>query len=174
MNLGYLRASTGAAVDASIVETVARLEARAIQLAGVVPTGLGRVDILPAGPGRSGEPARTDRLRVLPGQDIVSRDEDGTGHGLSPETMERINEGIGRVLPGARGLVLHRFTDLEARGWGFAPALAAAIDLGKPILVGLEDVMMDRFRELVGPVARALASPAEAAHWLASFPRSLP
>ena len=88
--------------------------------------------------------------------------------------MERINEGIGRVLPGARGLVLHRFTDLEARGWGFAPALAAAIDLGKPILVGLEDVMMDRFRELVGPVARALASPAEAAHWLASFPRSLP
>ena len=157
MNFGYLTAPTIAALETSLAEAVARLEARAFRLAGIVPTSLP--------PSAADSPAR--RLRILPGRDVLPRGEAENAHGLSPATIDRINLGIGRELPGARGLVLHRFTEMEARGWGFAPAMAAAIDLGKPVLVGLEGAMTEGFLELAGASARRLASAAQAADWLA-------
>ncbi|MDI1287079.1 MAG: DUF2478 domain-containing protein [Reyranella sp.] len=72
-----------------------------------------------------------------------------------------------------RLLVVNKFGKIEADGGGLRGAIAEAVDLGIPVLVGVPARNLDRWRAFAGPLAVELpAEPAAIAAWLEA--RGLP
>ena len=66
-----------------------------------------------------------------------------------------------------RLLVVNKFGKIEADGGGLRGAIAEAVGLGIPVLVGVPARNLDRWRAFVGPLAVELpAEPAVIAAWL--------
>ncbi|MGD9879056.1 MAG: DUF2478 domain-containing protein [Reyranella sp.] len=61
-----------------------------------------------------------------------------------------------------RLLVVNKFGKIEADGGGMRDAIAEAVDLGIPVLVGVPARNLDRWRAFAGPLAVELAPRADA------------
>lgn len=60
-------------------------------------------------------------------------------------------------------LILNKFGKQEAAGRGFAPVVAAALDRGIPVLIGVPQQRADDFAEFAGDMAAQVANDPEAA-----------
>jgi hypothetical protein len=68
---------------------------------------------------------------------------------------------------GPRLLVINKFGKIEADGGGLREAIAEAVALGIPVLVGVPARNLDRWRAFAGPLAVELpAEPSAIAGWL--------
>lgn len=68
-----------------------------------------------------------------------------------------------------RLLIVNKFGKIEADGGGLRAAIAEAVDLGIPVLVGVPARNLDRWRAFAGSLAVELAADAAAiARWLVS------
>ena len=66
-----------------------------------------------------------------------------------------------------RLLIVNKFGKIEADGGGLRGAIAEAVDLGIPVLVGVPARNLDRWRAFAGPLAVELpAEPAAITGWL--------
>ena len=160
MRIAYLSTEVPGRTDLLIAETVARLESRGHCLAGTVATGLS------VRPGCD----VTEALRVLPDGPVLPIAEHlGPGRGCRLDIAALADAAVhaGRRLDGARAFVLSRFGRLEAQGRGFLPVMAAAMDRGLPVLVGVDRAHLGDFLAFAGDAALALplSGPA-AADWL--------
>ncbi len=165
MKLGYVSLSGRGQTDRLLAETVARLEARGLALAGTVQCNLER-------PGR--DLCDMD-LRLLPGgpQVRISIDLGAEARGcrLDAGALEQAVLWVSRHLDGAELLVVNKFGKQEAIGKGMAPVIAEALDRGLPVLVGVNGLNLPPFLDFAGGLAQALPADAAAvADWCLGAP----
>ena len=85
--------------------------------------------------------------------------------GLLTELAEAVAFGLYSDEP--RLLVVNKFGKIEADGGGLRGAIAEAVGLGIPVLVGVPARNLDRWRAFAGPLAVELpAEPSVIADWL--------
>jgi nucleoside-triphosphatase THEP1 len=85
--------------------------------------------------------------------------------GLLAEIAESIESNLAGDAP--RLLVVNKFGKIEANGGGLRDAIAEAVDLGIPVLVGVPSRNLDRWRAFAGPFAMELPpEPTALASWL--------
>jgi len=155
--------SDGIYPDRTIAEAIAPLRGRGLQLAGalqVEPVARSRhpcdmlLEDLASGEVHAiaedrGSQARGCRLDV----------------GLLTEIGESVLHSLHDDAPVL--LVVNKFGKIEADGGGMRQAIAEAVDLGVPVLVGVPARNLDRWRAFVGPFATELvADVAAVAGWL--------
>lgn len=117
--------------DAFLAQVVAGLESRQVPVAGTVQCNTQR-------PGRR----RCDMdLRVLPDGPVVRISEDrgdlARGCRLDSGALEQTVAEVMARLPAARILIVNKFGKRECEGRGLVPAIAAALEAGLPVLVGV-------------------------------------
>jgi hypothetical protein len=106
-------------------------------------------------------------LKVLPDGPIVrisqSLGKEARGCRLDPEALETAVESVLRRLgEGADILIVNKFGKHEAAGRGFRAAIAEALALDIPVLVGLNGMNEDAFQEFTGGLARQVTAEPEA------------
>ncbi len=139
--------------DRFIAQVAAHLTASGLRLAGTIQINTDR-------PGRT----KCDmELRVLPDGPAVRISEDrgalARGCILDSGALElTVAEVMGR-LDGADCLIVNKFGKREGEGRGMVPVIAAALERGLPVLVGVNALNMPDFLTFAGDLARPL--PAE-------------
>jgi len=134
MQLAYVTISGRGAVDRFIEDVVTAFESDGLRLAGTVREK--PADLL-------GHPCDMD-LRVLP-DGPAFRISQPLGSGakgcrLDSGVIEHIAAAVEACLPEADILIINKFGKLEAQGRGLAPAISMALDMGIPILVGVNEM----------------------------------
>jgi nucleoside-triphosphatase THEP1 len=87
--------------------------------------------------------------------------------GLLTEIGEAVLQGLCGELP--RLLIVNKFGKIEADGGGLRAAIAEAVDLGIPVLVGVPARNLDRWRAFAGSFAVELpADDVALSRWLAA------
>lgn len=155
--------SDGVYPDRIIAQAIEPLRAQGIALAGalqVEPVAAGRhpCDML---------------LEELASGDIHTlaehRGSEARGCRLDVGLLTEIGEAVLQSLHDEpRLLVVNKFGKIEADGGGLRQAVAEAVDLGIPVLVGVPARNLDRWRAFAGPLAIELpATVGTIADWLA-------
>lgn len=86
--------------------------------------------------------------------------------GVLTEVAEAVSASI--LADGPRLLIVNKFGKIEADGGGMRGAIAEAVDLGIPVLVGVPARNLDRWRAFAGPLAVELpVDDAAVVRWLA-------
>jgi hypothetical protein len=162
MDLAYVSLAGRGATDALLSAAVAWLRARGIVPGGTVQTNppcAGRekcdmdIHVLPDGP----------VLRISQDLGVASR-----GCRLDMSALETAVAEAGRRLDGADLLVVNKFGKQEGEGRGFIPLIAAALDRGLPVLVGVNALNLAAFEAFAGGLAQPLpAEPEAIADWAA-------
>jgi nucleoside-triphosphatase THEP1 len=139
--------------DRFIAQVATALEAAGLRLAGTVQTNTDR-------PGRR----KCDmELRVLPDGPAVriSEDRGGLARGciLDSGALEQTVVAVLERLAGADCLIVNKFGKRESEGRGMVPVIAAALERGMPVLVGVNALNMPDFLNFAGELALPL--PAE-------------
>ena len=161
MQIAYISAAGRGCTDLVVARTVDRLEARGLALAGTVATDLDRL---------AGEDCGM-KLHLLPARRPAAVSQ-ALGRGsrgcrLDPGSVEDLAQATFAALGRAQALVVNKFGKVEAAGRGFVPVIAAALDRGMPVLVGVNALNLPDFLEFAGDLATALPdSPALAADWM--------
>lgn len=161
MRIAVLSSPGRGRTDLLIAEAVARLEMAGVVLAGTVATRLGDL-------------AQDDCgmvLRILPEGRVLTVSQvlgpGARGCRLDPGGVETAAALATAALPRVAGLVVNKFGKLEAMGRGFVPVIGAALDLGLPVLVGVNGLNLPDFRRFAGGLATELpASARVAADWM--------
>lgn len=126
--------------DRFLTEAVTRLEAAGLRLAGTVQSNLVRAD----------RPRCDMDLRILPDGPTfrISEDRGAEARGcrLDSGALEQAVVEVGARLAGADLLVLNKFGKREAEGRGLVPVIAQALDLGLPVLVGVNALNLPALR----------------------------
>lgn len=155
--------SDGIYPDRAILRALEPLRDRGVPLAGLVQVG--------APPGGH---ACDMLLQNLATGDVTAIAEDRGKHatgcrldvGLLTELGEAVTSSLQTDAP--RLLVVNKFGKIEADGGGLRDAVAEAVNLGIPVLVGVPARNLDRWRAFAGSLAVELpAEPAAIATWLA-------
>ncbi|MEE4120016.1 MAG: DUF2478 domain-containing protein [Paracoccaceae bacterium] len=151
MRLGVVVSESGGGLDDRFAALAEALGAEGMRVAGAVQ----RTE-RDAGGRLAGM-----KLLLLPEmapRDIAQRLGAGaTGCRLDPGALEQATEEIARrVAAGADILIVPRFGEREAGGGGFRVAIAAAMEAGVPVLVGLSPAWRVAFDGFAGDVAVAL------------------
>ena len=150
MKLAYVTLSGRGRIDDLLAGVVARLEDHGIALAGTVQSGIDRPDrrhcdmdlrLMPGGP--------TVRISV-------DRGAEARGCRLDPGALEQSVLWVSQHLPGADLLVVNKFGKQEAGGKGLAPVIAEALDLGIPVLVGVNALNLPPFLDFAAGIAERL------------------
>jgi hypothetical protein len=82
---------------------------------------------------------------------------------LDPGALEQATEEVARrVAEGADLLIVPRFGEREADGGGFRAAIAAALEAGVAVLVGVSPSWQDAFDAFAGGMAEQVAATPEA------------
>lgn len=149
--------------DRTILRALDPLRDRGVQLAGVVqigtPPGGHACDML---------------LQNLATGEVTAIAEDRGKHatgcrldvGMLTELGEAVTSSLQTDAP--RLLVINKFGKIEADGGGLRDAVAEAVDLGIPVLVGVPARNLDRWRAFAGSLAVELRAEAGAiTAWLA-------
>jgi hypothetical protein len=161
MQIAYVTLNGRGLIDACIAETVARLQARGLRLAGTVRAA-------PAGP--AAHPCDMD-LRVLP-DGPLHRISQALGAGsrgcrLDPQSIETLSLEVAARLPGSDLLVVNKFGRQECQGRGLRPAIVQAVDLGIPVLVGVNRLNLPDFLAFTAGCAQEVgADPGAILGWL--------
>ncbi len=148
MKIGYVVNRGHVGTDALLAEVAARLTARGHRVAGLVQTNTDRddgcrcdmdVQVLP-----SGETFRISQYRG-PG---------ARGCRLDPSMLEASVALVSRALADAPDLlILNKFGKHEAEGRGHRETIAAALDMGLPVLLGVSPLNYEAFHAFAGDMA---------------------
>ena len=160
MNLGYVSLTGRGATDACLAAACDALQRRGLRLAGTVQTNLERTQ---------SHPCDMD-LQVLPDGPVhrISQELGRAARGcrLDGDVLETAVVQAQQRLPGAQVLIVNKFGKLESSGRGFVPLMAEALELGLPVLVGVNGLNLQAFLDFAGGAAVALPDdPARIADW---------
>ena len=152
MQIAFATSEEAGGTDRLMAETAGRLTVLGLRLAGAVQV--------------NSQPARGGRyhmdLSLLPSGEVIRISQSlgnlAKGCRLDPGAIARaaglVEAGVAK---GADVLIVNKFGKHEAEGRGFRDAIARALDLGVPVLVGLAASNRAAFEEFTGGVAQALA-----------------
>lgn len=163
MKLAYVTLQGRGRTDALIAEVAARLAAEGVRLAGTVQSNTERPDR-----------RKCDMdLLILPDGPIVRISEDrgdlARGCLLDSGALEQTVVAVQNRLPGAELLIVNKFGKREAEGKGLVPVIAEALDIGLPVLIGVNGLNLAAFLAFAGEEVTPLAAdPALIAHWCRS------
>lgn len=148
--LAYVSLFGRGATDAFLSAVAADLAARGLRLAGTVQSNVDRPDR-----------RRCDMdLRVLPDGPLVRISEDrgdlARGCRLDSGALEQTVAEVLARLPGADLMIVNKFGKREGEGRGLIPAIAAALDRGIPVLVGVNALNLPDFLAFADGLAVAL------------------
>lgn len=144
MHLGYVSLPGRGANDRFLAQIASRLQAQGLRLAGTVQSNIERLDrrkcdmdivVLPDGP----------VLRISEDRGDLAR-----GCRLDAGVLEQAVAGVQRALPGSDLLIVNKFGKQEAEGRGMASLIADALDLGIPVLLGVNGLNLEAFMEFSG------------------------
>lgn len=151
MKLAYVTLPGRGAIDDLVAGIVRAFAGHGLRLAGTVRAR-------PADP--LGHPCDMD-LRVLPdGPGVRISQPLGSGARgcrLDGDVIETIAAAVEARLPGADLLIVNKFGKQEARGRGLCPAIAMAMEMGIPTLVGVNRTNIPVFLEFSAHTAVPLA-----------------
>ena len=150
--------------DRAIARALAPLRERGIAMAGAI-------QLEPAGqPGR--HPCDL-LLEDLASGEVTAiaehRGKEARGCRLDVGVLTEVAETVAASLhiDAPRLLIVNKFGKIEADGGGMRGAIAQAVELGIPVLVGVPARNLDRWRAFAGPLAVELpAEPAAITGWL--------
>jgi hypothetical protein len=151
--IGYVTLSGRGRIDRCLAEAVDALTTDGIALAGTV---------VAEPPERDGHPCDMS-VRVLPFGRVL-RISQALGSGsvgcrLDPSAIEELAAEVDARLPGADLLIVNKFGKQEAQGRGMCSVITRAVDLGIPVLVGVNGLNMQPFLDFAAGYATLL--PAE-------------
>lgn len=161
MQIGFLSLTGRGETDACLAAAVSRLEASGLRLAGTVQTNIER----------TGRAVCDMDIRVLPDGPVIRISQDlgagARGCRLDGEALETAVIAVTARLSGAQVLVVNKFGKQEAMGRGLVPVIAAAVDAGLPVLVGVNGLNLSAFQAFAGDAAQALPpDPDAVADWV--------
>ncbi len=151
MHLAYVTTTDRGATDRLLSAFAEALTDTGTALAGVVQTNT-----------ECAEGYKCDMdLKVLPTGEIIrisqSLGKNARGCRLDPAELERAVGLVTQSLDNApQLLIINKFGKHEADGRGFRPLIADALERGIPVLVGLNQLNIERFQEFAGGMADAL------------------
>lgn len=161
MKLAYMMGEARGDIDRLLSAIAQDLLAQGMNVVGLVQRNSDRADrgpcdmdvrILPAGP----------QYRISQTLGAGSR-----GCRLNPEALEQaVAEVDARLDAGADLLIVNKFGKHEAEGRGFRDVIARALDLGVPVLVGVNALNKPAFLAYCGAEVPRLARPADVTAWL--------
>jgi len=151
IELGYVILPGRGRVDLLLADVVKHLEAYGVALAGTVQTNEQRNDR-----------ALCDMdLRLLPDGPVVrisvDRGPEARGCRLDAGVLEQSALWISEAIQRAELLVVNKFGKQEAEGKGLRGAICEALDLGLPVLVGVNGLNLPAFLEFADGMATSLA-----------------
>ncbi len=161
MKIAYTMAPGRGDTDLVLQATARRLIAEGYRPAGTAQINTERPDagpcdmdvvVLPDGP----------TIRISQSLGSASR-----GCRLDPNALETAVGLVEARLPGSDCLIVNKFGKHEAEGRGFRTVIADALELGMPVLVGLNPLNAPAFDEFSGHAALRLApTEAELTGWV--------
>lgn len=152
MQIGYVSETGRGASDVVLAEVAALLAAAGVRLAGTVQSNTERADrhhcdmdvqVLPDGP----------CFRIS--QDLGNH---AKGCRLNPGALEQAVQAASEGLAAAEVLIVNKFGKLESEGRGFCGLIAAALDRGLPVLVGVNALNLPGFQAFTGDLAAPLGA----------------
>lgn len=152
MDLAFIHAARPGAVDDTLRSVVDALVSDGRRLAGVVPHADAPVGRHPCE--RDLVDLSSDRRMSI----HQALGKDSTGCRLDADALEVAVAAIERDMAMRRPelLIVNRFGKLEAIGRGFCPLFARALDLGIPVLVGVNDLNRPAFDAFASGMALEL------------------
>ena len=166
MHIAFVEAQGRGATDSLLVAVAALLGSQGIRLCGAVQHNVANPEhevcdmdlaLLPKGP----------KLRISQRLGSGAR-----GCRLDPDGLERAVALCAQGLSAGQVLIVNKFGKHEAEGRGFVPVIAAAIERGLPVLVGVNPLNHGAFHAFADGMAHDLpADPAAIAAWARSFRR---
>lgn len=160
MKLAYVTLQGRGRIDALIAEVAQLLAADGVRLAGTVQSNHERPDR-----------RKCDMdLAILPDGPIVRISEDrgdlARGCTLDSGALEQTVVAVQQRLPGAEVLIVNKFGKREAEGKGLVPVIAEALEMGLPVLIGVNGLNLAAFLAFAGEDVSALPNdPALIAQW---------
>jgi len=160
MDLAFVTLQGRGRIDALIAEVATNLTAEGVRLAGTVQSNIKRLN-------RS----KCDMdLMILPNGPVVRISEDrgdlARGCILDSGALEQTVVAVQQRLTGAEVLIVNKFGKRESEGKGLVPVIAEALELGLPVLIGVNGLNLGAFLAFAGEAAVALpADPGTVADW---------
>ncbi|KIC43256.1 3-dehydroquinate dehydratase [Ruegeria sp. ANG-R] len=151
MHLAYVTTADRGATDRLLSAFADGLMSAGTPLAGVVQTNT-----------ECAEGYKCDMdLKVIPTGETIrisqSLGKNARGCRLDPAELERAVGLVTRSLDSApQLLIINKFGKHEADGRGFRPIIADALERDIPVLVGVNQLNIERFQEFAGGMAQAL------------------
>ncbi|SDZ13360.1 Protein of unknown function [Jannaschia faecimaris] len=162
MRLAYTMTEGRGELDPLLHQIATQAAATGLRLAGIVQVNSDR-------PGC----ARCDMdAIVLPDGPVIrisqSLGREARGCRLDAEGLETaVAAAEARLAQGVDLLIVNKFGKQEAAGRGFRPVIAAALEAGADVLVGVNPMNLEALREFTGDTAEALpADPGALLHWI--------
>ncbi len=160
MKLGYVTVAGKGRIDLLIADVVSLLEAHGVALAGTVQTNIDRQNC----------PGCDMDLQLLPDGPVVrisvDRGPEARGCRLDAGALEQSVLWVEETLKHAEVLVVNKFGKQEAEGKGLAGSIAAALERGLPVIVGVNGLNLPAFLRFSASMAEELATdPAKIAEW---------
>lgn len=150
IELGYVILPGRGRVDLLLADVVRRLEAHGVALAGTVQTNEHRND-------RS---LCDMDLRLLPDGPVVrisvDRGPEARGCRLDAGVLEQSAHWVSDAIQKAELLVVNKFGKREAEGKGLRAAIGEALELGLPVLVGVNGLNLPAFLDFADGMATSL------------------
>lgn len=150
MRLAYVSIEGKGQNDRFLAGLADRLEAAGLRLAGTVQTNIDR----------AGRMKCDMDLRILPDGPTVRISEDrgalARGCILDLAALEQTVVEVGQRLADADLVIINKFGRREAEGHGLIPVIAAALESGLPVLVGVSRLNLEAFLDFCGGMAEAL------------------
>lgn len=144
------------ATDALLSEVAVALEAAGMRLAGTIQSN----------PERIGRRLCDMDIRVLPDGPTLRISEDrgdlARGCRLDAGVLEEAVFEVGRRLGGADLLVVNKFGKRECEGKGLVPIIAEALEIGLPVLIGVNGPNLQSLRDFAGDWLEELAAETDA------------
>lgn len=163
MRIAYIMDTERGAADKTLSALATRLMSDGVRVVGVVQTNVDRA---------KSHPCDMD-LQVLPtGPTFTICQDLGSGSKgcrLDADILEQtVTETQPRLGRDADLLIINKFGKLEAHGRGFYDLICTAIDLGVPVLVGVNDLNHDAFLQFADGTAERLHGHGDIDAWLSS------
>lgn len=120
------------------------------------------------------DPTCDMQLQVLPDGPLIRINQNlGTlakGCRLDGGALEQAVTEVSRRTDGAQLLIVNKFGKLEAAGRGYVPLIAAALDIGTPVLIGVNGLNLPELLTFAGGLARELpGDPQVIADWVLAY-----
>jgi hypothetical protein len=160
VQIGYVTLQGRGLIDDCLSDAVALMLARGLRLSGTVRS-------VPVDP--DAHPCDMD-LRVLPDGPIYrisqALGEGARGCRLDPAQIETLSTEVETRIPESDLLVVNKFGKQECLGRGLRPAILRALDLGLPVIVGVNALNEKDFLAFSGGIAvRLEADPHAILSW---------